>query len=199
MNKTSKQGFTIIEVVLVLAIAGLIFLMVFVALPSLQKSQRDTQRKEDVSKVASAITQYNTNTGNFPVPPVATTTSSWTATYSNANFDSNCVDCLASDTSNTARNKAACFFVKNYLNEPDATSSNFKSPTDQIYTIKFYSKVASGSKTNTMDTIKIIYKARCSNADDSTEDLIVTSSSGYAVTTALESGGNYCIDSGQKE
>lgn len=34
----TKKGFTIIEVVLVLAIAGLIFLMVFLALPALQRS-----------------------------------------------------------------------------------------------------------------------------------------------------------------
>ena len=34
MTKSNKKGFTIIEVVLVLAIAGLIFLMVFIALPA---------------------------------------------------------------------------------------------------------------------------------------------------------------------
>ena len=45
----TKKGFTIIEVVLVLAIAGLIFLMVFLALPALQRAQRDTQRKQDVA------------------------------------------------------------------------------------------------------------------------------------------------------
>ena len=44
------EGFTIIEVVLVLAIAGLIFLMVFLALPALQRSQRDTQRKNDMAR-----------------------------------------------------------------------------------------------------------------------------------------------------
>ena len=48
-NIKTKKGFTIIEVVLVLAIAGLIFLMVFVALPQLQSSQRDTQRRQDMS------------------------------------------------------------------------------------------------------------------------------------------------------
>ena len=42
--RNSKKGFTIIEVVLVLAIGGLIFLMVFIALPALQRSQRDAQR-----------------------------------------------------------------------------------------------------------------------------------------------------------
>lgn len=64
---SSKQGFTIIEVVLVLAIAGLIFLMVFIALPTLRTSQRDTQRRNDINRVAAQLTQYQTNNGgNLP-------------------------------------------------------------------------------------------------------------------------------------
>ena len=66
-HKTNAKGFTIIEVVLVLAIAGLIFLMVFIALPALQRNQRDTARKNDVSTVASAVTTYTSNNrGTFP-------------------------------------------------------------------------------------------------------------------------------------
>ncbi len=67
MNKQYKQiqqsekGFSIIEVVLVLAIAGLIFLMVFIALPALQRGQRDTGRKNDVSTVTSALQTYMSN------------------------------------------------------------------------------------------------------------------------------------------
>ena len=62
MNRQHKEkGFTIIEVVLVLAIAGLIFLMVFIALPALQRGQRDNGRKNDVSTVASAINSYASN------------------------------------------------------------------------------------------------------------------------------------------
>lgn len=61
------RGFTIIEVVLVLAIAGLIFLMVFIALPNLQITQRDTQRRENLNTLYSAITQYATNNnGRMP-------------------------------------------------------------------------------------------------------------------------------------
>ena len=60
-NKPKAQGFTIIEVVLVLAIAGLIFLIVFLALPALQRSQRDTQRKNDLSRFMSQLTQYSSN------------------------------------------------------------------------------------------------------------------------------------------
>ena len=62
MNIRKKEkGFTIIEVVLVLAIAGLIFMMVFLALPALQRSQRDTQRKSDLSRAQNAVVSYASN------------------------------------------------------------------------------------------------------------------------------------------
>lgn len=60
-KKESKNGFTIIEASLVLAIAGLIFLMVFVALPALQRSQRDARRRDDVGKLLTAIQKYQSN------------------------------------------------------------------------------------------------------------------------------------------
>ena len=63
-QKNKEKGFTIIEVVLVLAIAGLIFLMVFIALPALQRNQRDTQRKNDVTRAQTAVNNYQTNNRN---------------------------------------------------------------------------------------------------------------------------------------
>lgn len=79
MNQSKSKGFTIIEVVLVLAIAGLIFLVVFLALPALQSGQRDTQRKNDAGRMASQITAYQTNNqGALPT--------SWTGT---SNFMTN--------------------------------------------------------------------------------------------------------------
>ena len=61
----NKKGFTIIEIVLVLAVAGLIFLMIFVALPALQRSQRDTQRKRDFAIIKAAILNLQTNGGSY--------------------------------------------------------------------------------------------------------------------------------------
>ena len=60
----TNPAFTIIEVVLVLAIAGLIFLMVFIALPALQRNQRDAQRKRDIDRLASALINYKSNNRN---------------------------------------------------------------------------------------------------------------------------------------
>lgn len=58
-----NSGFTIIEVMIVLAIAGLIMLIVFLAVPALQRSSRNTQRKNDAAAVASAIANYIDNNG----------------------------------------------------------------------------------------------------------------------------------------
>ena len=66
-NPQTNPAFTIIEVVLVLAIAGLIFLMVFIALPALQRNQRDTQRKNDMATFASELNNYAANNrGKYP-------------------------------------------------------------------------------------------------------------------------------------
>ncbi len=114
-----KQGFTIIEVVLVLAIAGLIFLMVFVALPSLQRSQRDTARRNDMSRVDTALTQYMTNhqsskNGHLPAEGV------WRG---NADFS----DCGGS----------ACEFIRQYMNSGsgNAATNEFKDPDGAYYNL----------------------------------------------------------------
>lgn len=60
-QELKQKGFTIIEVVLVLAIAALIFLMVFIALPALQRSQRDDARKKDVSIISSNLASWSGN------------------------------------------------------------------------------------------------------------------------------------------
>ena len=65
---SSKKAFTIIEVVLVLGIAGLIILAVFVAVPALQRSKRDTIAKNDMTRFMSAIVSWqNSHSGNVPI------------------------------------------------------------------------------------------------------------------------------------
>jgi type II secretory pathway pseudopilin PulG len=62
-----STGFTIVEVLFVLAIAGLILLLVFQAIPALQRSSHNNQRKQDVSTILRAVSQYELkDSGNFP-------------------------------------------------------------------------------------------------------------------------------------
>ena len=56
-----KKGFTLIEVILVLAIAGLILIMVLIALPTLQQGQRNTQRRRDIAMIAALMDKRRAN------------------------------------------------------------------------------------------------------------------------------------------
>lgn len=55
------KGFTIIEVLIVLAIAGLILLIVFLAVPALQRNSRTTQLKNGAAAILSTTNEYVSN------------------------------------------------------------------------------------------------------------------------------------------
>ena len=104
--KSNYSGFTIIEVVLVLAIAGLIFIIVFLALPQLQSGRRDTQRQNDARKIVGGVEDYSANhSGVYPL----TIDPTWLDTYvgvGNAKFlnpDGNSYTIIA-DASDAAAN-----------------------------------------------------------------------------------------------
>ena len=61
------KGFTLIEIVLVLAIAGLLLVIVFLAVSGAQRNRRDTQRKNDLSRIAAQVESYaSNNNGCYP-------------------------------------------------------------------------------------------------------------------------------------
>jgi prepilin-type N-terminal cleavage/methylation domain-containing protein len=74
IQKRKEGGFTIIEVLIVLAIAGLIMLVVFLAVPALQRNSRNTQRKNDVSNLLGAVSEYVNNNGGALPPDNAAVT-----------------------------------------------------------------------------------------------------------------------------
>lgn len=68
--RKNVKGFTIIEVMIVLAIAALILLAVFLAVPALQRNSRNTQRKHDIGNLLTAITVFESNNSGT-VPTIA--------------------------------------------------------------------------------------------------------------------------------
>lgn len=77
-NLKEKKGFTIIEVVIVLAIAALIILIVLLAVGALQRSQRDNSRKNYAGRMIAGLQQYTSN--NNGVVPVAAIPASYFGT-----------------------------------------------------------------------------------------------------------------------
>lgn len=66
------KGFTIIEVLIVLAIAGLILLIVFLAVPALQRNSRNTQARNEAANVLGALSEFvSNNNGKLPAAGVS--------------------------------------------------------------------------------------------------------------------------------
>ncbi len=59
--KRFQKGFTLVEIIMVLGIASLITAAVFIAVSGAQRSARDTTRRADTQKLATAIEQWSAN------------------------------------------------------------------------------------------------------------------------------------------
>lgn len=85
-NRKNKQGFTIIEVMIVLAIAGVIMLVVFLAVPALQRNSRNTQRTSDVAHLTGLITEWQASHGGIALSKLNDSTSAAGPNLANENF-----------------------------------------------------------------------------------------------------------------
>ena len=179
-NTKNKRGFTIIEVVLVLAIAGLIFLMVFIALPALQRSQRNTQRRDDYSMLVTAVNSYmSSNNGKLSnliksADPSTLAASRW-------------INSTGEDPNGNPYEVKA-YSVKAWV------SAGSPAPSDTIAE----TERADGSKTTSGSQVFVVIKANCNGTDANgdpmpEEDNAVRS---FAVYGYLEGGGYFCQDSG---
>ena len=65
--KQKTEGFTIIEVLIVLAIAALIMLIVFLAIPQLRRNQQNNQLRSEAARVLTAATEYESNANGTQV------------------------------------------------------------------------------------------------------------------------------------
>ena len=85
LNKR-QEGFTIIEVMIVLAIAGVIMLVVFLAVPALQRNSRNTQRKSDAAHMSGLITEWQSNHGGVALTKLNDSTNAAGPDLTNENF-----------------------------------------------------------------------------------------------------------------
>ena len=63
----SSEGFTIIEILIVLAVAAIILLVIFLAVPGLQRNQKNNSTKADAGRLVSALSTFEVN-NNYSAP-----------------------------------------------------------------------------------------------------------------------------------
>ena len=205
-RENNKKGFTIIEVVLVLAIAGLIFLMVFVALPALQRSQRDTARRNDLARVDTSLVQYQTNNqgtndgSNLPYNSkvymgYTNFTSAATTIKINGQNVSVGGPCGARPANNTAGNSStamACIFLRDYMNSGTAGTdkvNEFQDPAGVYYGMDIGQGAYSYTGTDMDYVIHVRTGAKCDG-----ENAVADTARHFAIIYRLEGAGTYCID-----
>lgn len=66
-KRPAQKGFTIIEVMIVIAIAGLIMVVALIAIPQLQRNQRNNARQSIISRISTELGNYaGNNNGDYP-------------------------------------------------------------------------------------------------------------------------------------
>lgn len=66
MNKRDN-GFTIVEIMIVMAIIGMMLLAMLLVVPNLRRNARNKQRRDDVGSLISALSEYtSSNSGALP-------------------------------------------------------------------------------------------------------------------------------------
>lgn len=74
-----KRGFTLIELMVVVAIIGVLMAAGIVTFSGAQRVARDAKRRADVDAIAKAFEQYYTSTGRYTNGAVMETTSQFTS------------------------------------------------------------------------------------------------------------------------
>lgn len=191
--KTKRtSGFTIIEVMIVLAIAGLIMVIVFIAVPQLQRNQRDNTRQNTVNRLKAEIETYaGNNQGQYPFGGPNGTP---------ANQNQNAIAC--------GNNVTGCWanFFNNYVTG-GRVQVNDPSTGQPIVTATVGAPRACTSDPCTnvavpanRGAVEIVYGASCDGERLQRSPLGVNTSltsRTFAIVVGLDRGGTrYCVDNG---
>ena len=182
-----RNAFTIIEVVLVLAIAGLIFLMVFLALPALYRNQRNERRREDVNRIYSQIPNYQKN--NHGKPPFNADTGEFDAKFVSHYIDDECTGDheVQADQAGGASYGGIAF---------SSCGSAFSDPDGTPYVVGHMASTDTVPDNASANHV-IYFGARmiCRGEDNASEDATVDASpNSFVIMMILEGGAIYCVD-----
>lgn len=173
MKTREDKGFTIIEVLIVLAIAGLIMLIVFLAVPALQRNTRNARRRSDLARFYTSVREYQTNRNKMSSSP-------FTGSNRESEFDNFKENFIGEDFKIY---KELSDGIESY---EEGHSHVFQLEPDQIRFFPWH-YCADG---NTYEGADIETVSAPGNAH--------TERHAYSVLIGMEGGFSYCIDTGVK-
>lgn len=117
--KRNKKGFTIIEVMIVLAIAALILVIVLIAAPALQRNSRNTQIRNDANVVLGYVNEWAAN-NNGALPGYACATTNGDIIFGTGTAPATCTGTTVGRIRNGVN-----FAASTAVTTPAATEPNF--------------------------------------------------------------------------
>ena len=196
-----QHGFTTIETLIVLAIGGLIMLILFLVVPTVQRNARNHSRKEITTMVASQIIQFKKDQDHYPGEAV---------NYNGGDFTEMC-GFIQSYLTDIVGNSATCspslFESGSGIDDRDCV---YVQGTRGFNVCFRYRPNASHFTTGHFDDIYIMIGHWCNQSTHQNSfdgDAPITSENGgdstgaspnlaaYVVYTPLEKGPMLCIDS----
>lgn len=151
LNRNKQKGFTIIEVTIVLAIAGLIMAIVFLAVPSLRRNSSNTQRRSDASHLASLVSEYVANNGG--IVPTCVGTGSTCVNVNNENFSIIPKANISVNTTGANPNNINTMYIDTGYTCNTANNSLVAGSSTQDFAIVFDAETSSGGTTGQMQCI----------------------------------------------
>lgn len=169
-KKKRQEGFTIIEVMIVLAIAGLIMVIVFLAIPQLQRSQRNTKAKDVVNRMKASLEEFaGNNNGKYP-------------------WDASSGAWSSGTTYNLSGTTADATFASRYLKNVDVKNPRTGNDMKMLYTTTIAQPAPD------TDVINVTRSSKCDG--ETVITVSPASSRQYTLSFALEGGAVYCVDNG---
>ncbi|MEM6998009.1 MAG: prepilin-type N-terminal cleavage/methylation domain-containing protein [Patescibacteria group bacterium] len=172
--KDNQKGFTIIEVMIVLTIAGLIMLIVFLAVPALQRNSRNTQRRSDAARFSSIVSEYVVNNnGRVPASIISSGTPAATElSIQNEDF-SYFEETSFSHAGAAPSPTGGCTEAQDDAGDPIPNSCEVQAVID-----------ATASTFTPIDTIAIVTGYTCDN-----NTLLTSGARSYAIIFSVENSG----------
>lgn len=142
-RQPGRNGFTIVETLLVLAIAGVFMMVVLEVIPGLERSGRNNQRRQDVQTILGAVSHYElNNSGNLPPPR------SGFLNQANLTYYTNSVSYLARGVG-CGGNGICVYIYNNAAGSPLTLPGNSLPDTVQIHNYERCSNSPPGTAANT--------------------------------------------------
>lgn len=189
LNRIGKKlgykegGFTIIEVLIVLAVAGLIMAIVLVAIPQLQRNQRNQARRDVANRMKTELDAYAGN-NNGRIPDDATEINNYRDRYLSG---------VNTEDPSTGLPMAIIFQSGTItagtpnLDDSEAVLQNNDNGTPADTSDDFTTKTSGGD-------LGVIYYSTTFRCNGESVESVPGGNRNYVFVTVQEGGAIYCVD-----